>query len=420
MIDLDRPVRDRLLLRTVPGAVDYLFEELRQQPAVTVIGRRRDGIVIELDGPLRALADNRYFSTAAVLPDDTDRHSRPTGPDRDGAGPNRPVDAPGPATGEVPDHPDSGRPNAWAGSAAPTGSDSGEPSTTNTGPSDRSDPIPGAGSTNESIKTTSGPARNGDPDRLVAGLRHSADTGVLSLLPGPLRFRVGDLGDARWPIRDRLTATGWHNTPHDWDINLEPDPAGPLAEIGALHWTRRFGKLLRAPASTTPVIAAVMTRLAKIEPGHTVLDPFCGAGTLLVSAADTARPARLLGSDHTHRWITATDDNLADRHPNRLLWRGDARYLPLPDDSVDRVVANLPFGKRVGSHLGNRQLYPAALAEIARVLTRRGRAVLLTEDKRLFTQTVQRTRGIRVIKEIVFATGGAHPSAYVVATRRGR
>lgn len=315
-------MHDRLLLRTVPGAVDYLFEELRLLDGVTVESRRSDGVIVAVDAPLADLAELRYFSSAAIV-----------------------------------------------------------------------------------LGT--------DPAAELL-----ANTGVLSLIAHPIRFRVGDLGEARWPLRDSLVAAGWVNAPGEWDVNLEPAGDTLVAEIGDLYWTRRFGTLLRAPASTNPVIAAVMTRLAKIEPGHIVLDPFCGAGTLLVSAADMTRPARLLGSDHGDRWVRATRDNLATRRPDAGLWRGDARHIPLPDGGVDRVLANLPFGKRVGSHIGNQQLYPAALAEIARLLTRKGRAVLLTEDKRLFTQTVQRTRGVRIVKEITFTTGGAHPSAYVVTTRR--
>ena len=53
-------------------------------------------------------------------------------------------------------------------------------------------------------------------------------------------------------------------------------------------------------------------------------------------------------------------------------------------------------------------------------MTGDGRAVLLTEDKRLLVDSVQRTRGLRVIKEATFATGGAHPSAYVVVRSRGQ
>ncbi len=35
-IDLDRPVHDQLMLRTVAGAVDYLAEELRTLPATVL------------------------------------------------------------------------------------------------------------------------------------------------------------------------------------------------------------------------------------------------------------------------------------------------------------------------------------------------------------------------------------------------
>lgn len=318
VLELDRVVTDRLLLRTVPGAVDYLVEELRAVPGVSVVGRRFDGVVVEVAGPLRELTGVRYFASAAVM-----------------------VGA--------------------------------------------------------------------DP---VAGLR---DSGVVAALGGPVRFRVGEIGDERWRIRDALVAHGWVNAPGDWDLNIERD-GDLVAEIGELYWTRRFGKLVRAPASTNPVIASVMVRLAKIEPGQRILDPVCGAGTLLATAAAMAPDAVLLGADHDRRWVLAARENVGAAG----LWRGDARRWPVPDGSVHRVVANLPFGKRVGSHIGNTTLYPAVLAEVARALPPKGRAVLLTEDKRLFTQTVQRTRGIRVVKEIGFTTGGAHPSAYVVTTRRGR
>jgi SAM-dependent methyltransferase len=321
-VDLDREVHDRLILRTAPGAVDYLFESVRAVGA-EVLRREPDGLVVEYRGPLRPLADIRYFDVLAV-----------------------------------------------------------------------------------------------DPGQDLAGLEASLKDGALSaLLPdGPVRFRVGQLGADRWPVRDRLVADhSWVNSPEAWDVNLEPGGV----EIGALFLTQRFGELRRTPASTNPVVAAVMIRLAKIEPGQLVLDPFCGAGTLLVYAAEMARPGRLVGLDVQTRWLRMAADNLARRGHHGTLARADAAHLPMGTGTVHRVVANLPFGKRVGSHRVNADLYPAALAEIARVLPGGGRAVLLTDDKRLFRETVQRTRLVRVIKEIVLARGGLHPSAYVV-TKRGR
>lgn len=328
-LDLDRSIDDEILLRTVPGAVDYLFEELRtfSGAEVRVVARRRDALQLSYRGTLRPLAAIRYFDTAAIC-------------------------------------------------------------------------------------------LYPDPDRRV---RESTERGVLAALTGDspqIQFRVGDLGEARWDIRDQFEADPhWHNSAGNWDINVVDSPGGLVGEVGELYLTERFGALLRAPASTNPVIGAVMVRLAKIEDGQTVLDPFCGAGTLLVLAGEMAKPGLLIGGDVQSSWARAARTNVHSRGLDGSLLNVDAQRLPFPNGSIDRIIANMPFGKRVGTHKHNIQMYPAALREISRVMTPRGRAVLLTEDKRLFRETVQRTPLLRVIKEILLERGGAHPSAYVVVKR---
>ena len=120
-----------------------------------------------------------------------------------------------------------------------------------------------------------------------ARLAESAKDGALATItPAPPRFRVGGDLSERWELRDRLVDAGWRNDPRSWDVNVEPHGA----ELGALYLTQRYGELRRTPASTNPLVGAVMIRLAKIQPGQTVLDPFCGAGTLLVLAGEMAAP----------------------------------------------------------------------------------------------------------------------------------
>lgn len=64
-------------------------------------------------------------------------------------------------------------------------------------------------------------------------------------------------------------------------------------------------------------------------------------------------------------------------------------------------------------------LYPALLNEISRALNRKGQAVLLTEDKQLLRHTIQRTKGLKLIKERLLRYSGATPTAFVIThTRR--
>ena len=254
-------------------------------------------------------------------------------------------------------------------------------------------------------------------------LRRSLRDGALSAIDGApeLRFRVGDLGDARWPLRDQLTDSwGWVNAPRGWQVNLDLVEGRLLATLGDLHLTRRQGRRERLPAATTPVLAAALVRLAKVPDGGTLLDPFCGAGTNLLRATAMGAPGLLLGSDLRGDAVAQARRNASYRAAPLVLVRADAARQPWADASVQRVVANLPFGKRVGSHVANQALYPRFLRELDRVLSGDGRAVLLTEDKRLLVETVQRTRGLRIVREATFGSGGGHPTAYVVVRSRGQ
>jgi SAM-dependent methyltransferase len=256
----------------------------------------------------------------------------------------------------------------------------------------------------------------------LAALHRSRESGVLVPLAStkPIRFRVGcpDAARRRLVIDAVASRTAWENRPGSWDLNITRHRGGWVAEVGYLHSSRRFGGLARRPWSTHPVLAAVLVRMAKITDGHRVHDPCCGTGTLLIAADAAARSLRLSGSDIDPAGLAMARQNLRDRQLDAALRQADAIPFPHPDGSLDRVVSNLPFGKRVGSHGANTRLYPAVLQEIARTLRPNGRAVLLTEDKRLLVETVARTKGIKIIRERLLSYNGATPSAYVLVRKR--
>src|SRR5262245_46684865 len=137
------------------------------------------------------------------------------------------------------------------------------------------------------------------------------------------------------------------------------------------------------PASLRPTLAAALVRLADVRPGQVVLDPMCGAGTILaeqVTAGRRGEPtARVLGGDLDTGALRTGAANLR-RLTEPELARWDAGLLPLADASVDRVVCNPPFGKQLGEPEEIGPLYRRVVAEWDRVLRPEGRAVLLVAD----------------------------------------
>lgn len=146
----------------------------------------------------------------------------------------------------------------------------------------------------------------------------------------------------------------------------------------------RSYKVEHRPASLRPSVAAAMVRLAEIKPKHRVLDPMCGAGTLLAEywlAMEGVRAEKppALGGDLEHGAVYAAAANLR-KIGTTFLNRWDACRLPLAPASVDRILSNPPFGKQLGTPAELGRLYRAMLREYDRVLAPGGKAVLLVSE----------------------------------------
>jgi 23S rRNA G2445 N2-methylase RlmL len=143
----------------------------------------------------------------------------------------------------------------------------------------------------------------------------------------------------------------------------------------------RTYKLEHRPASLRPTVAAAMVDLAEIRPLHVVLDPMCGAGTILAERLAAAQRVRGLvgpvwGGDVDAGAVRAAAANLR-RLGSSVLIRWDATRLPLPDQVVDRIVSNPPFGKQLGEPGAIGPLYRRMVREYDRVLRPGGQVVLL-------------------------------------------
>lgn len=219
----------------------------------------------------------------------------------------------------------------------------------------------------------------------------------------------------RLPLRLAVTADGRHFDRRDMErfIRRELQKRGlRLAEKGRMLWFflidgkyylvlqeaeqdaapfRRFRKRERE-GSLPPTVAAAMCFIARPQAGETVLDPCCGSGTLLAEAYALQNGlAGLNGYDIDAEAVSCAQQNLA-KAKRASARHGDGGATELEAESVDVVLANLPFGKQYGDKESNPALYKSLLDEMQRTAKRKNwRAVLLTSDAAAFKSALQKS-----------------------------
>uniref|UniRef100_A0A0K0DI18 UPF0020 domain-containing protein n=1 Tax=Angiostrongylus cantonensis TaxID=6313 RepID=A0A0K0DI18_ANGCA len=120
-----------------------------------------------------------------------------------------------------------------------------------------------------------------------------------------------------------------------------------------------------------------------------ILDPMCGGGSIPLEGALAYDGCLFIGADTHPKAMQRCSENMK-YCDQQLLNNGsevaflccDALLLPFPTSSINAIVTDLPFGKKIGSVGDNRVIYPRLLVEWERVVKGGGRLVVMTHDKR--------------------------------------
>ncbi len=145
------------------------------------------------------------------------------------------------------------------------------------------------------------------------------------------------------------------------------------------------------PGALHATMAAVMVDLAAPRKTDRVLNLCCGSGTLI---AECRRGKHFIGIDNADPALQAARANLTAAEQTRKvrvptsLIRADVGRLPLADESIDVLLCDLPYGHAIGDHQNNQTLYPAILAEAARVTRTGARFAVCTQDMRLLEASI--------------------------------
>lgn len=183
-----------------------------------------------------------------------------------------------------------------------------------------------------------------------------------------------------------------------WRLTVTGDRALLALRLADRPLHRRPWRLVTRPGSLHPPLAAAMLRLAGPLSGRRLLDPCCGVGTIPLEVSGAVS---VVATDHAPAAVAAARSN--GLGPVAV---ADAARLPFGRGTVDVVVSNPPW---------DRQVRPAGLlggdpgrfwSELRRVLTPRGRAVVLLPAG---TEV-----GLTVLARHPVSLSGRHPEVLVM------
>jgi 23S rRNA G2445 N2-methylase RlmL len=210
---------------------------------------------------------------------------------------------------------------------------------------------------------------------------------------------------------DRLRNSASH---YDIEIRVEvyPDRLRLLVCPGERQDPRFAYRKKSIAASIEPAAAAALVADLP-EGGPRVLDPFCGSGTLLAERG-LARPAKaLVGFDTDADAVRTARQNLSAAGLSQAnILNQDMRRMAR-QGSFDEIIANMPFGIRVGNHAANETLY-RDLFELLPAVLRPGSVVgLYTQEIKLTQALFAASSALELSRVRRFEVGGLKPAFFI-------
>ena len=179
-----------------------------------------------------------------------------------------------------------------------------------------------------------------------------------------------------------------------------------------------FGK-----TSLKPTICYAMLTLLNINNGI-ILEPMVGSGMIIMELIDINNFKGICYfGDNADIAILKTNHNLISlskkNNENILceLFRWDATNLPYQEGSIDGIITDLPFGKRISNECQIHKLYPLLMNEFFRVLKKKGKLILLTSHTKLLNRILNENRRWINQKQLRINHGGLECTIFVLAKR---
>lgn len=243
---------------------------------------------------------------------------------------------------------------------------------------------------------------------------------TLDIIPGTSNFVIKELESKHPGVKitsNENSTLQFESDENDVDTFLNIYSAlrihknhGPSRNLFRREWKKNT-----SPAGINPSLAYILCMIADVGPDDTVYDPFCGAGTIIITAAVMFNAKKVLGSDLSGKAVdwTIQNANIAGISKNRIaVFRSNISQVKLQDESASLIITNPPYGIRSESHETNIKTYENFLNKSINILERGGKLVCITQEKELFLQNARKS-GFEITEQINIAQSGLFLTIFI-------
>ncbi|MCB2293845.1 HEAT repeat domain-containing protein [Clostridium algoriphilum] len=218
---------------------------------------------------------------------------------------------------------------------------------------------------------------------------------------------------------DELSCGDLKNSPSSYEVEIRILEKNNLCNVFVKLYSYKDNRFEYRKndlaTSINPVTAAIVIKSIQkwLEPNANVIDPFCGASTMLIERAKLEQYQSLTGVDIFRTAITASTINSKLANVSIELIADDILEFR-PYDLYDEIITNMPFDNKSTTHNKYAELYKEFVDKIPNLIKPEGIAFIYTIEKQLFREVLLDNDQLELLQEIKIESGRLTPHVFVL------
>jgi 16S rRNA G966 N2-methylase RsmD len=205
---------------------------------------------------------------------------------------------------------------------------------------------------------------------------------------------------------------------------LKADRSRPGTEFWCLYRREGFSVFMkrltrpveksRRPGELSPQLAWLLCRIGKPGPGETVLDPFCGYGSIPGAALKHFPIKKFYASDKDSRCVKIAASGL--KNGRCEIHAADVFSVSffIPKEGVDAIITDPPWGMYRETEIPLEKFYEETLIFFSGIIKPGGRAVVLTAARSEFETAAEKAPGLPITQVIPILVSGKKAAVYAM------